>query len=550
MPRKSSSSGEPTSAPVPNSPPSNRTRSNEACASSASNEPSRSSLAPSAWFARATRPSSGLHSSPSSSRARAVERVVALDLHGPGEREQGGDARQEDRRGLAPPARPHEPADGLREVQRRAGRGGVDAHAQARHVDPLGHHPHRHHPALVALGELLDPGRGAGVVRQHHHRWLAGDLAQHGGVRAGGRLVGGDDQPARVRHHPPQLAEAGVGGAQHRGHPLAVRVERGAPGLGHLVLGEGLAEPGADLVAGLGAPPHLPAVGQEHHRPDDAVAQGVGVAVGEVGQRAPHAVAVRLVAHERDRRGVGPERGAGEREPVRRGRERLFHGVAPRQRVTAVVHLVEHHQGGRGLGAGPVQLRPGRHLRVGERDAVVPVGEHALPVAEGGVELDAHPGGGVGPLPLEVLGGGDHRDPPDDPPLEQLGGHAQRERGLPGAGRGDREVVGRHRRQVVLQGRRLPGPQPRRGAPRGPFREGRGQVRGCRRAGVLGQAGRLGRGRAHGGTRLRDRRRRAAPTHRLPRPLLILAHTGPGVGCVWGVRGGRWDGQSGVSRCR
>ena len=60
-------------------------------------------------------------------------------------------------------------------------------------------------------------------------------------------------------------------------------VERGAPGLRGDVLGHRLAEAGGDLVAGLGAPAHLAAVGEEDHGPHDVVAQRVAVAVGVVG---------------------------------------------------------------------------------------------------------------------------------------------------------------------------------------------------------------------------------------------------------------------------
>ena len=67
------------------------------------------------------------------------------------------------------------------------------------------------------------------------------------------------------------LGQPPVGGAQHVGHPLAARVERGAPRLRDGVLGHRLAEPGGDLVAGLGAPAHVAAVGEEDDGPHDAV---------------------------------------------------------------------------------------------------------------------------------------------------------------------------------------------------------------------------------------------------------------------------------------
>ena len=76
----------------------------------------------------------------------AIEGVVALDLHGGCVAEDHRHRGQEHRGRLTPLAGPHEASDGLREVQRRRGRRGIDAHAQARHVDTFGHHPHGHHP--------------------------------------------------------------------------------------------------------------------------------------------------------------------------------------------------------------------------------------------------------------------------------------------------------------------------------------------------------------------------------------------------------------------
>ena len=90
---------------------------------------------------------------------------------------------------------------------------------------------------------------------------------------------------AGVGHVAAYLGEPLVGRGQHRRHPRAGRVERGAQRLGGQVLGQRLAEPGGDLVAGAGAPLHLAGVGHEQHRADDVVGQRVGVAVGVVGDR-------------------------------------------------------------------------------------------------------------------------------------------------------------------------------------------------------------------------------------------------------------------------
>ena len=148
-------------------------------------------------------------------------------------------------------------------------------------------------------------------------------------------------------------------------------------------------------------------------------------------------------------RGVGAERRAGQGQPAGGGLERLADRVAPGQGVAAVVDLVEDDQGGRGLGAGPVQQRLAGDLGVGEGDAVELGGVPALGVGEVRVDADADPGGGVGPLGLEVLGGGDDGDPLDDAPGQQLGGEAQREGRLAGAGRGDGEEVAGGRLEVL-----------------------------------------------------------------------------------------------------
>ena len=190
--------------------------------------------------------------------------------------------------------------------------------------------------SLVA--ELVDALRGAGVVGEDDGRLGAGDLADQLGVRAGRVLVGGDDEAAGVRDALADLGQPLVGGAQHVRHPVAARVERGAPGLRDRVLGHRLAEPGGDLVAGLGAPAHVAAVGEEDDGPDDAVGERVAVAVGVVGGGPPDAVVALLVRDEGDGVGVGPERRTGQREPPG-GRARTPPGT-PRPRTWS------HRRGG------------------------------------------------------------------------------------------------------------------------------------------------------------------------------------------------------------
>ena len=111
--------------------------------------------------------------------------------------------------------------------------------------------------------------------------------------------------------------QPGVGGLEDGRHPGAVRVERGPQRLAGEVACHRPAEPGADLVAGAGAPVQVAGVGHEQHRPDDAVGQRRRVAVRVVGPRPQPAACppIRLVADERDRVGVGAERRAGQHQP-------------------------------------------------------------------------------------------------------------------------------------------------------------------------------------------------------------------------------------------
>ncbi len=222
-----------------------------------------------------------------------AEDVVALLLELAGEAQQQRHARQEDAGGLAALAGAHEPADGLGEEQRRGGRRGVDADHEARDVDALADHADGDHPPVVALAERRDLLAGLRVVRQHHGGLVAGDAVQQLGVRPGLGLVARDHEAAGVRHVLAHLGEAAVGGAQHLRDPLALRVERRAPGLLRDVLGLVGAEHRGDLVTCLGAPAHAAAVRQEHHRAHDVVAQRVAVAVGVVGGSCADAVAPR-----------------------------------------------------------------------------------------------------------------------------------------------------------------------------------------------------------------------------------------------------------------
>ena len=87
-------------------------------------------------------------------------------------------AQQEDRRGLTSTPRANETSHGLGEVERRRSRRGIDTYAQPRDVNALGDHPYCDHPALVALRELLDLARGAGIAREHDKGPFARDAVQ------------------------------------------------------------------------------------------------------------------------------------------------------------------------------------------------------------------------------------------------------------------------------------------------------------------------------------------------------------------------------------
>ncbi len=357
----------------------------------------------------------------------------------------------------------------------------VDADRQPWDVDTLRDHPDGHHPAGVAGRERLDPRAGAGLVGQHDRRRLAGDPAQLRGVGAGRQVVGGDHQAAGVRHAPPYLGEPPVGRREHLRDPVALRVQRGPPGRGREVLGQRLPEDRGDLVAGPGAPAHLAGVGQEDHRPDDAVGQRPPVAVGVVGGRPPDPVATVGVRDERDRAGVGPERRARQGQSAGGRLEGLPHGITPGQGITTVMDLVEDHQGPLGLGTPAVQQRVRGDLGVGHRDAGEVAADGPLAVAEARVQADADPGRRVGPLVLEVLGRRHHGHRVDQPALEQLAGDPEGEGRLAGAGRRDREEVAVGRAdagQVGVESLLLPGAERVGDAPGGAEREGGREV-GC-----------------------------------------------------------------------
>ena len=381
-----------------------------------------------------------------------AEHVFALHLHLGGEIEQHRHRGQEHARRLPRPARPDEPADRLGEVQRRRCAGGVDADGKPRHVHALGNHPHRHHPRGRTGGEIRDPRRRSRVVGQHQRGGLTGNRPQQFRVRTRVGLVGGDDEAARVGHAgAAQLTQPGVRRAQHRRDPVTVRVERGTPRPRGVLGAQRLTQPRRELLTGAVAPARLTRVREEHDRPHDPVGEGLGVPVGVVGARTRQPVAVRFVGDERDRRVVAAERRTGQREPPRRGLERLPDRVAPALRVAAVMDLVEDHQGAAILGAHAVSERMRGDLRVRDDDTVIVRRRLSRRVRETRIEFDTDPRRRRRPLVLEMLGRRDDGHRVDRPVGEQFGGDLEREGGFARAGSRDRQEVPRRGGQVLGQ---------------------------------------------------------------------------------------------------
>ncbi|MDQ0709271.1 hypothetical protein QFZ52_001923 [Arthrobacter woluwensis] len=203
------------------------------------------------------------------------------------------------------------------------------------------------------------------------------------------------------------------------------------------------------------------------------VLERIAVAVAVVGLGATDAVLVLGVLHERDGRGVGAERGARQGQTSHGRFERLTEPVTPGQGLATVVDLVQDDERAGRLGPGPVQHGLRRHLGVRHRDADEPLAVPAVRVLEVRVDRQADPGCGVGPLPLQVIGGRHDADAIHDAGIHQGGRHPEGEGRLTGARRGDCEEVPRPGAEVLVQSLLLPGTQFGRGAPGGTLRVGR-----------------------------------------------------------------------------
>ena len=86
-------------------------------------------------------------------------------------------------------------------------------------------------------------------------------------------------------------------------------------------------------------------------------------------------------------------------------------------------------------------------------------GQTPITGAPAGLEMQVERFGGVGPLGLEVLRGGDHHELAARRLRQVLASGDERERGLAGAGCGDREEVGVRSRAETVERGLLPSPQ-------------------------------------------------------------------------------------------
>ncbi|GAB3872789.1 hypothetical protein GCM10027610_138820 [Dactylosporangium cerinum] len=124
-----------------------------------------------------------------------------------------------------------------------------------------------------------------------------------------------------------------------------------------------------------------------------------------------------------------------------------------------MMDLVEDDQGLSGECSPLVYGGSHADLRIRHYRAVEVRGRVHVGVAESGVEIDPDPGGGVGPLLLQVFGRRDDGEVVDRAVAEQLKGDPQRERRLAGAGRGDGEEILPFAAQILHQCLALPHPE-------------------------------------------------------------------------------------------
>jgi hypothetical protein len=262
-------------------------------------------------------------------------------------------------------------------------------------------------------------------------------------------LVDGDHQAARVRVRGPHGAQSGDRVIEHGREPLAVERQRRAEALVGEFARERIVERGGQHLAAARDPLHLATGPREVHRADDpSVAQGVVVAVLEVGDRL-----VRHVAHEWDRAGVAPERRPRERQAPGGCPERKAQRLAPRPVLPGVMDLVEHDVRAAGQ---RLELRGARRHALVRRDDAVHVGRKpAGSHVPGRIQVQPQAGRRLGPLDLEV-----RRRRHDHHPRRLLGQDRSQgregERRLARPGRGHGQEIGAGRLGEAGEGRVLP----------------------------------------------------------------------------------------------
>ena len=285
------------------------------------------------------------------------------------------------------------------------------------------------------------------LVADHDDRLLARNRAQQRTRRARVGAVVAQHQPGGVRDHGPRLEQQRVGLAQHLRQQRRRRVDRGPQPTRVVGRIELVGERGDRLL-----PIHAPAQRRveqpERQRPAHTVADRVAVAVDEVRR----AAAVLVVAHERDRPGVGPKRRARQREPMTRAVERGAQRRAPGRRLAGVVDLVEHREG-RPREVVREQVRRRGDLLIRDHDAVDLLAPGAVGVAPARVQVQPDQIRRVRPLRAQRRSRAHDDDLAGAGRADRLAGGERlaRPRGR------DEEEVGARMRGVAREELRLPG---------------------------------------------------------------------------------------------
>ena len=261
-----------------------------------------------------------------------------------------------------------EAPDDLAEEQLRPRGGGVDADAQARDVDALGDHQHRHEPRLPRRGERGDPPRGVRVVGGDDRRPRAGQpLAAASASCSACSLSAAITSPPASGCSPARSSPSRRSASRSTcGDPVALRVQRRAQPPRRLGRGQDDGEVGV-AAAAVGHPLHVAVVGAERDGAADAVVQRLRVGVGVVGARD----AVVVVGDPRDRgvvaSGTACRTAAASAGPPRTPRRRVVPQAAcsPMWCGSSAISSVGHR-----ARAAAVHGRAGGDGLVGDGDAV------------------------------------------------------------------------------------------------------------------------------------------------------------------------------------